>query len=377
MLKFSGVAAAALLAAGAAHAGKTPPVFVIALENHNFTQPAAFTELQQIKGNPAAPFINSLLVPGNWGARFVSYATRYLNVPPQKGHPVHPSEPNYVWAESGFPGQYNDDDPFPNNIVNKPSLCAEMQAAGMSWKSYQEGTDLVTVNGQLTNTVAPQDQWTVPLVSFSGTSPTYVNPYNGSHQYQYAAKHNPQVFFLPCNGGDDTTPANPQSLHFAPMEQLQADLANDTVAQYNWITPDEFNDMHSSLRGGFTYNGVHYTGDVASIAQGDNFLSHVVPMIEKSHAFKKGGIIVIWDDEAEGDTSGVPGRYAITEIVISKGARGNAYHTSIAYNHGSDLLSWQNLFGLSPANGYKKYLGGSAYATPLDGLFQTGFLTTK
>src|ERR1700759_3086347 len=105
MRRFLGAAAAAaVLAAGGAHAAKTVPVFVIALENHDFTQPSGYTEIQPLKGNPAAPFLNSLLVPGNWGARYVSYATRYLNVPPQKGHPVHPSEPNYIYAESGFPG---------------------------------------------------------------------------------------------------------------------------------------------------------------------------------------------------------------------------------------------------------------------------------
>ena len=36
---------------------------------------------------------------------------------------------------------------------------------------------------------------------------------------------------------------------------------NNTVGRYNWITPDQYNDAHSSLTGGFTYNGTHYTGD--------------------------------------------------------------------------------------------------------------------
>jgi len=36
-------------------------IFVIAMENHNFTQPPSQTSPQQIFGNPAAPYINSLL----------------------------------------------------------------------------------------------------------------------------------------------------------------------------------------------------------------------------------------------------------------------------------------------------------------------------
>jgi hypothetical protein len=46
-----------------------------------------------------------------------------------------------------------------------------------------------------------------------------------------------------------------------------------------------FNDMHTALTGGF--NGL--TGDAANIAQGDNFLSIVVPMIMASDAYKNHG----------------------------------------------------------------------------------------
>lgn len=372
MLKTT-AAAAALVLAAAPTLAKPPtvlgPVFVIALENHNFTQPKAYRETQQIFGNPAAPFINSLLKPGTPAAKYVSYATRYLNVPPQNGRPMHPSEPNYVWSEAGVHGKLNDNDPYPDNIVDAPSLSAELQAAGLSWKSYQEDTDLLFADGQLTNTVAPMSQWTVPLVSFSGTSPTYVNPYNGDHQYQYVAKHNPQVFFTATNGGNNTTPSNPEALHYAPMEQLAVDLAADTVADYNWITPDEFNDMHSYLANGFTYHGVHYVGDPASIAEGDNFLSKVVPMIMASKAFQRGGVIVIWNDEAEGENGSVPGKFAMTEIVISKLAKGNASQVGVRYDHSSDLRTWQRLFHLTPAQGYD-WLGDSSAATSLSALFQ-------
>jgi hypothetical protein len=375
MLKISAVATAAvLMAAGAgAHTARIGPVFVIAMENHNFTQPKGYTGTQQIYLNPAAPFINSLLLRGNPNAEYASYATNYTNVPPQGGRTIHPSEPNYVWSEAGLHGPLNDNDPYPNNIVGAPSLSAELQAAGMTWKSYQEDTDLVTVGGNLTNTVADPSQWTVPLVSFSGTSPTYTNPYNGANQYQYAAKHNPQVFFTATNGGDNTTPSNPEAKYYAPLQQLSVDLANNTVADYNWITPDDFNDMHSSLNAGFTYHGVHYVGDAASIAEGDNFRAQVVPMIKASQAFRKhGGTIIIWNDETEGEGT-MPGRFTSMEIVISKLAKGNASRVSIAYDHSSDLRTMQRLFNLSPAQGYS-WLGASANATSLTALFQTGVI---
>ena len=48
---------------------------MIAMENHNFTQPPTQTNPQQILGNPAAPFMNSLITPGNpnCGAGFLRH----------------------------------------------------------------------------------------------------------------------------------------------------------------------------------------------------------------------------------------------------------------------------------------------------------------
>src|ERR1700733_15144467 len=62
-------------------------VFVIALENHNFTQPSPPSSPQQILNTPAAPYINSLITPGNSNAAQVSYCTKYYNT----GVGVHPS----------------------------------------------------------------------------------------------------------------------------------------------------------------------------------------------------------------------------------------------------------------------------------------------
>ena len=267
------LASTSLARAGAESIGD---VFYIELENHNLTQPASTTSPEQLLGNPAAPYFNSLITPGNPNAAQTAYATDYQNIIDPSGTPVHPSEPNYVEQESGTHGPLNDNDPYPNNIVNAYNLSGLLQSAGISWKSYQEDIDLATnASGQLTSTVLPQSQWTVPLTSNSGTSSAYTNPYNGSHQYNFAAKHDGQLFFTATNGGDNPTPSNPEASHYAPLQQLQTDLTDNTVGRYNLITPDQYNDMHSSLSGGFTYNGVHYTGDQAAIAEGDNFLSIV------------------------------------------------------------------------------------------------------
>jgi hypothetical protein len=66
--------------AGEADAGHIKTVFVIAMENHNWTQPVSQTSPGQIFGNPAAPYINSLVTPGDPNAAEVSYASNYRNV---------------------------------------------------------------------------------------------------------------------------------------------------------------------------------------------------------------------------------------------------------------------------------------------------------
>ncbi|HSK45929.1 MAG TPA: hypothetical protein VLA83_18790, partial [Candidatus Binatia bacterium] len=285
-----------------ASAEEIKTVFVIAMENHNWTQPAnQFTGgIQQIFQNPAAPFINSL-VSGNAFAvvngrainisEQTAYATNYHNVlaTPSGNNPhIHPSEPNYLWAEAGTnSGVMNYNDPFasigPNNQNTTQHLATFLSNAGKTWRSYQEDTDLTTVGGQLTNVPLPRDQWTVPLKSISGVfAPGSFNQFNGSNQFNYAAKHNPEVFFTDSNGGNDATTGNLLRFQYAPLQQLFTDLANNTVADYNWISPDQFNDQHTTLTGG--YKGL--TGDQAKILQGDDFLRQIIPVIMASQAYR-------------------------------------------------------------------------------------------
>ena len=72
-------------------------VFYIELENHNWTQGSDSTAPNQIFGCVAAPYINSLVDPGNKNAKDVSYATAYhhvLSTPTGNNPSIHPSEPN-------------------------------------------------------------------------------------------------------------------------------------------------------------------------------------------------------------------------------------------------------------------------------------------
>jgi phosphatidylinositol-3-phosphatase len=393
-LRTLGALAGLTAAACTANGQEIKKVFVIAMENHNWTQPAnQFTGgIQQISQNPNAPFINSL-VNGTATAvvdgvevnisQQVAFANAYHNVlsTPNGANPhIHPSEPNYIWAEAGDNfGVLNDNDPFTGgtNQDTTQHFVTLLTKAGKTWKSYQEDIDLTkNAAGQLTNVVLPESEWFSPINSFSGVfAPGTTNQWNGANQYNYAVKHNPMAFFTDSNGGNYATPSNPLRLQYAPLQQLLTDLATGGTADYNWITPNQFNDMHTTLSGG--YKGL--TGDPGKILQGDDFLRQIVPIIMASDAYKNHGVIVIWFDESEGD--GVSGDNAdefdhtIPEIIISDRVHANVnglpYSNTVNYTHSSDLRTWQNVFHAGP------YLRDAASATDLSDLFQPGAVPRK
>jgi hypothetical protein len=276
--------------------GALPPiktVFVVLMENHNFSQ---------IKGSASAPYINGTLLP--MGA----HAENYQNVPG-----IHPSEPNYIWLESGDNlGITNDDLPSTNHQSTTQHLVTLLEGAGISWKAYAEGA--------------------------SGTSCPVTN------SGLYAPKHVPFVFF-----DDVRTNAARCTAHVRPYSELAGDLASGNVARYNFITPNLCDDMHNS------------TGCATSdeVANGDTWLSQEMPKILASSAYQDGGAVFLTFDESEG------GDFAIAMIVLSPFAK-PGYANSIAYDHSSTLRTMQEIFGVQP------FLRAAAGATDLADLFVTG-----
>ncbi len=376
--------AAAVLAAGASvrAANSVGSVFVIAMENHNWTQPSTdLTAPAQIKGNVAAPFINSLIDPLNPNSAQVSYASNYLAA----GKGEHPSEPNYLWAEAGtnFNQDTNttiksDSDPSvaaKNIFTTSQHLTGQMNASGVTWNNYQE-------DYQILNSTTPTGG--SALVSKSGTSTTVVNPYYNNGQYNYATKHNPMAFF------SDTATQNVMT-----FDKLRSDIAADTVSvsnptatnnfgRYNWITPNQYNDMHSSINGTFHYAGQDFTGNQSAIATGDNFLSIIVPQIMATDAYKNNGAIVIWMDETEG-TNADDANHTLMEILISPLAKGGAYVSTTEFNHSSDIKTMEEIFQLggyinNPIDPTETYAGLTSNtvigANDLSDLFKAGVIPT-
>ena len=269
-------------------------VFIILMENHDW---------RTIKGSSQATYINNTLLP--MGA----HAEQYFN-PPNN----HPSAPNYVWLEAGAAVAGASDckptDSGCNSSANH--LTKLLDTAGISWREYAEGAT-----------------GTSCILSYS---PVDVN-------------HVPFSYFT-----DVTNNNNPNSAycisHERPFTQLATDLQNNTIARYNFISPNLTDDMHDG-----------------TIQQGDTWLSKTVPMIMNSQAYKNGGAIFITWDEGEGDDG------PVGMIVESPYAKKN-YSNTIHYDHSSTLRTMEEIFGVSPM------LGGAANATDLSNFFTVNIKNT-
>jgi hypothetical protein len=287
-----------LLLVTAATAGNLPPVqtvFVILLENHNWSD---------FIGATNALFINGTLLP------LGSHCEQDYNPPG-----IHPSEPNYLWLEAGTNfGILDDNDPAINHQNTTNHLVSQLCRAGIAWKAYEEDID---------GTVVP----------LSATN-------------NYAPRHDPFVFFDDVTGTNN--PHNAYALaHIRPYSELAGDLTNNSVARYNFITPNLCDDGHDIC-----------PPENDSIRQIDDWLASEVPKILNSAAYANNGAIFITWDEGENASDGPIGMMLLSPLAPAGGYGSHIYHT-----HSSLLRTLQEIFGVSP------WLGDAANATDLSDLF--------
>src|SRR5581483_1451488 len=114
-----------------------------------------------------------------------------------------------------------------------------------------------------------------------------------------------------------------------------------------------------------------------AIAQGDNFLARVVPLIMASKAYTDHGAIVLWWDESEG---GDTADFTLPFIVISSDAHENVnglpFASGIQYSHSSTLRTMQEIFDVDPDEGYP-WLGAAASAVDVSALFRHGAIKQR
>ena len=255
-------------------------VFLIVMENK---------ERGQIVGNASAPYINSL-------RNTYAEAANYYGI-------RHPSLPNYLTLTSGHTFGISTD--CNDCFQNAPNIVTQLEAAGRSWKSYQES---------------------MPSPCYIGDSPDLL----------YRQKHDPFIYY------DDVRLDSTRCNKIVPFTEFATDLAANTVPDYVWITPNMCNDTHD-----------------CSIATGDNWLSTVVPQILASPAWQNNDVLFITFDEGT-STNGCcgfdPGGGQVVTLVISPRARQDGFASNVAYNHYSLLRTIEQAWGLP-------YLGHAGDAT--------------
>jgi phospholipase C len=265
-------------------------VYIIMMENTGF---------DTLIGNSNAPFIN-------FAASTYGLATNYTGV-------THPSQPNYIAATSGSTnGVAGDSD----TTINVPNIVDQLEGAGKTWKAYMQSLSLCT--SKLAHACGNQ---------------------------LYERKHNPFVSYQDVQ----TNPA--RLANVVDFSEFTTDLANGSVADYSWISPDQCNDMHG--RGGPSSDPCSFGHVAGLIATGDAFVRDTVNAIMNSSAWDGNSVIFITWDESDftasgfngfGDDSGccdaVPGQGGghVVTITISHSDHA-ARNSEVAYNHYSMLAT--------------------------------------
>ena len=166
---------------------------------------------------------------------------------------------------------------------------------------------------------------------------------------QYAAKHNPFVYFHSII--DSASCQN----NVVPLARLEADLRSaDRTASFSFITPNLCHDGHDQPC---------VNGEPGGLASANAFLSHWVPMITGSRAFRDGGLLIVIFDEAMGSDASACCNERSGPNVSNAGVRGPGGGrtgavlispfiapgtvSDVPYNHYSMLRSIEDIFGLA------------------------------
>ena len=207
---------------------------------------------------------------------------------------AHPSQPNYVALTAGTRAGVNGDG---NVTVDLKNIADLLDAKGKTWKAYAEA---------------------YPGGCFLGGS-------SGT----YARKHVPFLSFR------DITSDDARCAHVVDASELASDVANGTVPNYSFFTPDLNDDGHDT-----------------DVSTADGWLSQNIGPLLNNAAFMKGTLIVITFDENDflvrkGDPAGkvdLSGNRVYAALVGDMVAPGST--SNDAYDHYSLLRTIEDGLGI-------------------------------
>jgi hypothetical protein len=333
-----------LLLAVPAAAGAAQPaighVFVVVLENKDYDQSfgpqAKSPQLGQVLPS------KGVLLTQYYGIAHNSLPNYIAMVSGQGPNPVTQSDCQIF--QEFLPGTIGADGQATGAGCVYPStvktVADQLAAAGLTWGGYMEDMGNTTTDDKTCR------------------HPALNSPDSTQHATatdQYAARHNPFVYFHSIIDGPDCHARD------VPLDQLQGDLQSvGTTPNLTFITPDLCSDGHDEP----CADG--RPGGYGSI---DAFLKEWVPRIEASPAYLQDGALIVTFDESESGAEGCcvqdhpntpnaggqtpgPGGGRTGTVVISKFVSPGT-KTDKPYNHYSFLRTIEDIFGLAPL-GYAK-----------------------
>ncbi len=221
------------------------------------------------------------------------------------------------------------------------TLPDELEAAGLTWKGYMEdmGND------------PRRESSTCGHVALGSLDQLQI----ATRRDEYADKHDPFVYFHSII--DDAARCK---AHVVNLEELPKDLARAaTTPNYVFVTPNLCHDGHDEPC---------VDGEPGGIVSADAFLRKWVPLIMKSPAFRRDGLLIVTFDESSAlgpqmaaaccGEQALPGASLPPGLVGPGGGRIGALLLSpfiepgtvsdTPYNHYSLLRSVEEIFGLAP-----------------------------
>jgi acid phosphatase len=248
-------------------------VFVLVEENHSYNQ---------VVGNAAMPFTNSLAQQYSLAKR---YSANRFN-----------SLPNYFMLTVG--DLVTTDDSY-TGTVTQDNVVRALTKAGKSWKVYAES---------------------LPNVGYLGPS-----------QPPYGKDHVPFVYFKEVKDSSE------QAGNVVPFSKLADDIKNNNLPDYAMIVPNFQSDGHDCPP------NMSNCSDDDKLRHIDNWVSTNVGPLIHSSAFGDGVLIYTWDESDINDASN-PNKLVATILIGSKVKTG--YQSTTPYQHQSTLRLTMQLLGV-------------------------------
>jgi hypothetical protein len=167
------------------------------------------------------------------------------------------------------------------------TIANQLKAEGKRWRAYMEDMGNDPQRERATCDHPPLNGHANTQEAERGTSR---NPISD----QYATRHNPFVYFASVlDSPDDDTSV-------VELNHLAQDLASaETTPNLSFISPNLCHEVHDQPC---------VTGDPGGLRSADAFPRQWVPMIERSEAYRKDGLLLITCDEGEEEESQPDGK---------------------------------------------------------------------